>query len=64
MEKSNGKNKKVLIEKVYKKNGTNLKVKREENYREDGTCEVTETYDDGKDIKKKTFIENKEQKKI
>ncbi len=45
-----------MIEKSYLKDGKTLKVKREENYREDGSCEVTETLDDGKDIKKKTFI--------
>ena len=39
-----------------------MKVKREENYQPDGSCEVTETLDDGKQIKKKTFVEKKEER--
>ena len=47
-----------------KKMENSSKLKREENFKEDGSKEVTEVLDDGKEVKRKTFIENTEQKKL
>jgi len=41
-----------------------LKVSREERTKEDGTKEITEIVDDGKEVKKKVFTEEKEKKSI
>ena len=55
-ESVNGQQTKLQVEKVYKKDGKVLKVNREEKLNDDGKMEITETIDDGKDVKKKSYI--------
>jgi hypothetical protein len=49
---------------VYKKDGKLLKVTREEKLRKDGNIEITETIDNGEEVKKKTFTQEKEAKQL
>lgn len=60
----NGQQTKYVIEKVYKKDGKLLSVKREEKLKDDGKVEITETIDNGSEVKKKTYIQEKDVKKI
>lgn len=56
----NGQQTKYIAEKYYKKDGKLLKVTREEKLKKDGNMEITETIDNGEEVKKKTFIQEKD----
>lgn len=56
-ESVNGKQTNYVAEKVYKKDGKLLKVKREEKLKEDGNIEITETQDNGEEVKKKVYLQ-------
>ena len=63
-ESINGQQTKYIAEKVYKKDGKLLKVTREEKLKDDGKVEITETIDNGEEVKKKTFVQEKDKKQI
>lgn len=63
-ESVNGQQTKFVAEKYYKKDGKVLKVTREEKLKEDGNVEITETIDNGSEVKKKTFTQEKGTKSI
>jgi len=58
-ESVNGQQTKYVAEKAYKKDGKLLKVKREEKLKEDGNIEVTETQDNGEEVTKKVYLQEK-----
>ncbi len=49
---------------MYEKDGKTIKVDRVEQNRPDGTIEVSQTFDDGKEVRNKKFIQgaNRKQK--
>lgn len=57
----NGK-KKLHVNKTYQKGSQTIKVERVEESKPDGTVEVTETLDDGTEVKNKKFIMGKNDK--
>lgn len=60
----NGQQTKYVIEKIYKKDGKLLTVRREEKLKDDGKIEITETIDNGQEVKKKSYIQERDVKKI
>jgi hypothetical protein len=58
-ESVNGQQTQYVAEKAYKKDGKLLKVKREEKLKEDGNIEITETQDNGEEVKKKVYLQEK-----
>jgi hypothetical protein len=49
---------------MYGKNGKSLKVDRIEDSLPDGSVEVTETFDDGNEVKQNKFIQLSSRKQI
>ena len=63
-ESVNGQYKQYVVEKVYRKDGQLLTVKREEKQKGNGKVEVTETIDNGKELKRKIYLQESDVKKL
>ena len=55
----NGERTKVVVDKLYRKDGKLMNVRREERLRDDGRTEITETIDNGEEVKKKSYFKEK-----